>query len=140
MLMRVLMVSLKLLAALAAMAACAWMATRLGPWKSLALFAGVMGLVCCMTAWIVHRQPPETVTFANYLMAIVLPWGYRIGHGKLRPIILTSWCIWVLLGASAVLATHARRHVSVPTEPVGQRNTTVMTLLALAWIVDGGVL
>jgi hypothetical protein len=141
--MHILIRLLKYLAWLALAAACATLATRFGPWKGLAAFALSMAILCVTVAGIVHRQPPQTITLANYLMGFILPWGYRIGRGKLRPIVLTSWTIWVLIGLAIALAINARIDASgiATSFPASSpRSATMMTLLALAWLIDGGVL
>jgi hypothetical protein len=142
--MRILMRLLKLLAVVAAVAACAWMTPRLGPWKTIVIFAVVMNALCGAVAFLVHRQPPGKVTIANYVMAIVLPWGYQVGRGQLSRIVFISWAIWVLLGLATVVAT-SRRIAQPPASVVTSdqnlpRSATIMTLLAVAWIVDGAVL
>jgi hypothetical protein len=119
------------------------------------VFAAGMAVLCGAVALVVHRQPPERVTVANYVMGVVLPWGYRVGRGKLAAIVATSWAVWVLVGLSVVLATDARMHkaeqppigaaetagTAVATSTAGGgRSTAVMTLLALAWLVDGAAL
>lgn len=142
--MPILIRSLKYLSWLALAAACATLATRLGPWTGLAAFALAMAILCVGTAVIVHRQPPGKITPANYLMGFILPWGYRIGRGKLLPIVLTSWAIWLLIGLAIVLAMNARIDTaaiatSLPVS-ANPRSGFMMTLLALAWLIDGGVL
>jgi hypothetical protein len=141
--MPILIRSLKYLIWLALAAACAVVARRLGPWKGLAAFALSMGVLCVGIALVVHHQPPQKITLANYLMGFILPWGYRLARGKLRPIVLTSWTIWVLIGLAIVLAVNARIAAgAISTSPPNSspRSATWMTFLALAWLIDGGVL
>jgi hypothetical protein len=157
----------KYLAWLALAAACATLATRLGPGKGLAAFALSMAILCVGIAMIVHHQPPQKITLANYMMSFILPWGYRVGRGKLPSIVLTSWTIWVLIGLAIALAINARAHNPEQPPPTGvaadarpapveatiatsppdssppdssPRTIVLMALLALAWLIDGGVL
>jgi hypothetical protein len=84
-----------------------------------------------------HRQPPERVTAINVLAGYLLPFGYQIGRGRLMPIVLTSWVIWVLVGIAAALAAsgHRTHAADAPEGP----STVVSALLFLSWLVDGGV-
>jgi len=141
--MPILIRSLKYLIWVAVAAACAVVAMRLGPWKGLAAFALSMGVLCIVIALIVHHQAPQKITLANYLMGFILPWGYGVGRGKLRPIVLTSWTIWVLIGLAIVIAVNARidaAAISTSLPNLSPRSATLMTLLVLAWVIDGGVL
>jgi hypothetical protein len=129
----------------AAGAICAELALKLGPWRAMALWAIGVAVVGGVVAFLMHRQsPPEKVSWINYAAGVVLPWGYRIGRGKLWPIVATSWAIWMLLGVAVMAATvrtagHTQAGVVVATAS-SQRGPVVMTLLCLAWLVDGGVL
>jgi hypothetical protein len=60
-----------------------------------------------------------------------------------------SWAIWVLLGVAMILSAHARGgnlgwfHFGGSGQQASEpqvRSTLVMTLLAIAWVIDGGVL
>jgi hypothetical protein len=133
----------------AAAAICVALASKFGPWKAMSLWAVGVATVGGVVALLMHRQsPPEKISWINYLAGFVLPWGYRIGRGKLWPIAVTSWAIWMLLGVAVILATSSRGHgqtsagiaTVTSTEPSPHRNPVVMTLLCLAWLVDGGVL
>jgi hypothetical protein len=143
--MRVISVVVKLLVVAAALGACAWMASRIGPWKALGLWTATSGLACGAVALTMRRQTPGKVTFLNYVMGYVLQWGYRVGRGKLPAIVVTSWCVWALLGAAVVIAMNAAGAREATTSPnivegSQTRGATVMVLLALSWIVDGGLL
>jgi hypothetical protein len=136
------------LSLVAAGAICAELALKLGPWRAMALWAIGVAVVGGVVAFLMHRQsPPEKVSWINYLAGAVLPWGYRIGRGKLWPIVVTSWAIWMLLGVAVIMATartattaaHADSEVAAATMPA-KRASVVMTLLCLAWLVDGGAL
>lgn len=143
--MGVVMKLVQFLVVVTAACLCVWMTTRWGAWAALGIFAVGIGVICVATAAVVHRQPIGTMTLANYVMGIVLPWGYRVGKGRLLPVVLISWGVWVLIGLSAVLATHARMQPTAATSPAvaaaaPERGVVVMTLLAVAWVVDGAVL
>jgi hypothetical protein len=140
--MRLVSMLLKVVVVLAAAWGCALMAGRLGPWKAMAIWAAVMGVLCAGIALAISRQSAGKITVLNYLMGYVLQWGYRIGKGKLSKIAMISWIIWMLVGTAAVLATrvHATTFAAGSgTEPQG-RGTAVMVLLTLSWIIDGAAL
>lgn len=132
------------LALAAAGAICAELALKLGPWKAIAIWAAGVAVVDAAVALLMHRQsPPEKISWINYVAGVVLPWGYRIGRGKLWPIVVTSWAIWMLLGAAVIVATvasAAESEVAAAAHAPARRGPLVMTLLCLAWLVDGGVL
>ncbi len=139
--MRVIAMGLKVVVVLAAVAACALMARRIGPWKALGWWAIILGVLCAGVAFAVSRQSSGRVTILNYLMGYILQWGYRIGRGQLVNITAISWIIWMLLGGVGILATqvHANTFASNAIEPQ-TRGMVLMALLALAWIVDGAAL
>ena len=129
----------------AAIVLCAALAQRLGPLKAVILWACAVGAVDVVTATLIHRQsPPEKVSWINHLAGFVLPWGYRIGRGKLWPIVLTSWLIWMLIGVAVMTAVATNRYDEVAGVATingrTQRNPVVTGLLVVAWLVDGGVL
>jgi hypothetical protein len=88
--------------------ACLALASALGPWRGFAIWVGGMALICTATAMLMQRQPIGTMGFGNYLAGWTLPWGYRIGRGKLWPIVATSWMIWMLIGVAISLVTSSR--------------------------------
>ena len=145
--MRYVMLAIKVLVVAGGVVACAVMARRLGPWTAMVAWAVVTGLLCGGIALVVRRQAPGRITAANYLMGLILQWGYGVAKGKLPGIVAISWGIWLLLGAAAVIGATALSSpsvspavtVDVPADAQG-RSTLVMTLLVIAWIVDGAAL
>src|SRR5436309_1309216 len=77
---------------------CTTLTSRTAMWPSIALWALIMAALCGGVALLMKRQAPGRVTAINYLAGIVLPWGYRIGRGKLLPIVIESWFRWLLVG------------------------------------------
>ena len=140
--MRVRWIVIRVITVAAAVAACGWLATGLGAWKALGVWTVVAGALCAAVAFLMQRQTPEKVTFVNYAAGVVLPWGYRIGRGKLVPIVVTSWAIWTLLGIAVAIAVVGRRGNASPEAVAlgGERSRTVMILLLLSWLIDGAVL
>jgi hypothetical protein len=123
--------------------ACRWLTSALGPWKAIGAWALGMAVICAGVALWLDRQPPEQITFVNRLAGYLLPWGYDIGRGKLIPIVITSWIVWVLLGGGAVftIGVLARGGRAGELSAEVPSHTTLLTvLLYLAWVIDGAVL
>jgi hypothetical protein len=141
---------LKVLWVIGAAAACAALVPRLGPWNTLAMWSAATGIACAGIGLVLRSQPPEKVTIANYAAGLVLQWGYKVGRGRLPAIVAVSWAIWVLLGVAMILSFHARSDGSVGILSFGHseqaaatpqvRSTATMISLAVAWVIDGGVL
>jgi len=117
---------------------CVWLNKLVPAAAAIGIWAVGVGILCCLVALGMHRQPVGKVTVFNYLAGIVLPWGYKIGRGKLLPIVIESWIRWVLLGAAVVALT---AHGFDSLAPSGyHRGPVVSTLLLLCWVIDAAVL
>src|SRR5262245_29781275 len=96
-----------LLLRLSVLASAGWicheLANRLGAPLAIAIWAVGIGVICGLTALAMHRTPVGKIGFANYLGGIMLPFGYSIGRGKLLPIVLVSWAVWVAAGALVII-------------------------------------
>jgi hypothetical protein len=111
---------------------CGELAARLNPWVVMAIWADAMAVLCSAAAWGLKNAPMGTITWRNKLAGYLLPWGYKLGRGKLVPMTLAAWVIWVLIGLGTVILTAwpagaAREHPY----------TAVMTFLS--WIVLGAL-
>jgi hypothetical protein len=124
-----------------AAAACG-LATRLGPGGGLAAWAAIMAGGCAVGAWLFHTSPLGRVNWHNRVAVYFIPWGYRLGRGKLVPIAVAAWSIWMLIGVGAVViqarggATAARAGTAwtaLGPYPV------FATLLFASWVVYGAV-
>ena len=127
-------------AALVVLAAvAAWtLSNRLGPWAGLVAWAALMAVACALGAWLLKSSPVGRVTWRNHVAGYLIPWGYRLGRGKLAPITVAAWAIWVLIGAAAVLLFGRSG------EPTGaaatDRSTATTVLLFATWVLYGGCL
>lgn len=123
---------------------CAWLTSRVGPWAAAGLWSAAVVLVCSGSAILLHRQAPGRISVINRIAGLVLPWGYRIGRGRLVPIVVTSCVVWMLvgLGASLAMAGYLARDQAPPglSADAGKPSALVMTLLYLSWLVDGALL
>jgi hypothetical protein len=79
------------------------LATRLGPWAGLAAWAAITAVGCAVGAWLFHTSPLGRANWHNRVAVYFIPWGYRLGRGKLVPIAVAAWLIWMLIGVGAVV-------------------------------------
>ena len=109
---------------------CGELATHMKPWAALAVWAGGMALLCTLAAVALKGAPMGKLTWRNRLAGYLLPWGYKLGRGKLIPMTAAAWAIWVLLGAGTILlvSTSAAAH------------PWLATLIFITWVIEGGLL
>src|SRR4051812_22532891 len=125
--------------------ACIWLSRAVSPWAAVGIWAAGIGALCCAVALLMRLQKPGRVTVVNYLAGIILPWGYKIGRGRLWPIVVESWLRWVLLGVLLVVLTpHGLGGITAigreaPPAPAAEyhRSMTMTVLLLISWIIDG---
>jgi hypothetical protein len=120
---------------------CIWLASTAGAWAAFGLWIGGTAVICGGVGFLMHAQKSGRVSFINYLAAWVLPWGFKIGQGKLLPIVIESWVRWVLLGIAIFVATAPNfKHIPSAVAFTEYRpSATIMTLIALSWVIDGAV-
>lgn len=88
---------------------------------------------------LLRNAEPEKITWRNRTAGWLLPWGYRIGRGKLLAIAVVSGIVWgILLGLGVLLAQPAPAMVREAPAPF--LPDMALVLLVLAWIVDGAAL
>jgi hypothetical protein len=119
-------------AALIALAAgiCGELATHMNRWAALAVWAAGMAALCTLGAVVLKSAPIGTVTWRNRFAGYLLPWGYKLGRGKLVPITAVAWAIWVLIGAGTILLVSA----SAAAHP------WLAVLVSIAWVIEGGLM
>jgi hypothetical protein len=101
-----------------------WCALRWGLPLGLAVWSGVVAVLCGLAALLLARQPVGVVTASGELGAAVLRWGYKVGRGQMPGIVAVSWLIWVILGAAVMALTTFR------SDPLTR-------WMILAWTIDG---
>jgi hypothetical protein len=125
---------------------CTWLSKLTGAWIATACWAAILAVLCGGTALLMRAQAPGRVTPINYLAGIVLPWGYKIGRGKLPPIVLCSWLGWLTIGTAAIILTaqgcrpYGAGWSAHPATTEYHRGSVVNALLFLSWVIDGAVL
>jgi hypothetical protein len=93
---------------------CAWLTSKFGGLRAMGLWALALAVVCGGTALLMNVQPPGRITPINYLAGVVLPWGYKIGRGKLLPIVVASWLGWVVAGLAVIVLRTRVPGVTMP--------------------------
>jgi len=121
---------------LLAVGTCWWLTGNVGAMTALAIWVGASAAMCAMAAVLLHRQAPGRIGVVNYAAGFVLPWGYRIGNGRLTAIAITSAIIWALLGAAVVTL----RIPASSAAHVDNTHAVLRALLLMSWIIDGGAL
>lgn len=119
------------LIALAA-AGCAWLVGNCGP-VAAGVVWGVAALVGCGVGTVLLRTSPVgRVNWQNHIAAVLVPWGYRVGGGRLWPIPMVSWAVWMTVWAGAVVLT------SWPgADPLTGWEIALRIALGAAWAIDG---
>ena len=131
--MRFVMLLSRLALVVGVVAACRWLATELGPLPAVGAFAGLVVVLCSVTGLALARQEPGRVSLRNYAAGLLLPWGYKVGHGKLPAIVAVSAVIWIAIGVAAVLALNGTAALAAG----GDAPLVARVLLWIAWLVDG---
>jgi hypothetical protein len=101
-----------------------WCVLRWGLPRGLAVWSGVVAVLCGLGALLLSRQPVGVATASGQLGAAVLRWGYKVGRGQLPGIAVVSWLIWTALGVAVMALTVFRA------EPLTR-------WMILAWTIDG---
>lgn len=116
---------------LVAVGACFGLAKALGAWSALAIWSSAAAFGCVVGTVLLRTSAIGRITWKNRVAAYLIPWCGRINRGRLWPIPVVSWVVWVLLGGATILVT------SLPDEdpPVGD---LWRVLLLAAWVADGG--
>ena len=116
---------LRRLAVTVAMAALAvWCALRWGLPLGMAVWSGLVAVLCGFGALLLSRQPVGVATASGQLGAAILRWGYKVGRGQLPGIVVVSWLIWVALGVAVMAVTLFRAEQLTP-------------WMIAAWTMDG---
>ncbi len=130
---------------------CVGLTRQLGLWLATALWVAGIGIVCGVVGVGLRRAKMGQVSPINYLAGMLFIAGYRIGHGKLMPIILSSWLAWSLIGVAAIIVTsnqmaatapHALNMTHSSSGFLGSptTRTTLLALIYISWLVDGAAL
>jgi len=93
-------------------------------------------VLCALVALLLKSQKPGKITFVNYAAGVALPLGYRIGRGRLLPIVICSWLGWSVL--SVIGAVYPKLQLqAAASSPSGPPGTTFMVFLWISWVLNG---
>lgn len=114
-----------------AAAVCSWLVSQFGPLTSGAAWAAVALVACGVGAILLRTSPVGRVGWQNRVAGYLVPWGARIGGGRLWPIPVVSWVVWMTVWAGAAVLT--------PPETVPLTGWEIATRIGLgaAWAIDG---
>jgi hypothetical protein len=85
-------------------------------------------------AWMLHRAPTGRVSTINRLAPIILPFGFDLGRGKLRPIVICSALGWMIVASIAALFA-ATGFQPLPL-PAGDHPQFMRSLMIAALVID----
>ena len=113
---------------------CLWLGRGIGQWQMVGVWAIAMAVVCALAALLLRTTKAGEINWKNYVAGWVLGWGFSIGRGKLVPIVLASWAVWVLIAIG--VATRGRPEYAAETVPeIPTVHGASMWLIA-SWAVD----
>jgi hypothetical protein len=111
---------------------CWWLLTQFGPLVSGAMWVAFALLACGMGVLLLRTSEVGRVTWRNRVAAYLVPWGVRIGGGKLWPIPVVSWLTWLSVWAAVALLTPPPAD-----EPPTGWEVAARVALGVAWLIDG---
>ncbi|AWM40211.1 hypothetical protein GobsT_13420 [Gemmata obscuriglobus] len=116
----------------AAAAACYGLAEGLGAGPALLLWAAAAAGACVLGAVLLRVSAVGRITWRNRAAGYLIPWGWRLNRGRLWPVAVVSWVVWVAVGAAALLLRPSP----------GEDGPAVGVRIALfaAWAVDAAAL
>jgi hypothetical protein len=117
---------------LAVGAACYFAAGLLGGWATLIVWMGVAAVACMAGVGLLLTSYVGQITWKNRLAGYLVPWGWGLNRGRIWPVAVFSWVVWVALGGTAVLLR--------PVEGGEELGIGLRVGLFLAWVTDSAVL
>jgi hypothetical protein len=116
----------------AAAAACYALAERFGTLAAGLIWAAAAACACGAGTALLATSALGRVTWRNRVAGYLIPWGWRLNRGRLWPVPIISWAVWVAVGAAALVL----RPGPADDEPgVGPR-----IALFAAWVADAAAL
>lgn len=113
----------------AAAVAAYWLAGNIGSSRGALVWAVASALACGIGAVLLRTSAIRRVTWRNRLAGYLIPWGWRLNRGRLWPIPVVSWVVWMAAGGAAVLL-----------RPTAEELTPVVRIaLFAAWMVDAAL-
>lgn len=112
----------------------------MGLWPAIGIALASAICLPIIGALLLRTVTTDAITWRNQVAGWLLPWGYKIGRGKLPAITIISGVVWALLFTLGTIA--GRPMVVVEASPVSTSSPSSLLnfLLVLSWAVDGAVL
>lgn len=117
----------------AAAAACSLLAERYGTRAAGLIWAAAAACACGAGTALLATSAVGRVTWRNRVAGYLIPWGWRLNRGRLWPVPIISWVVWVAIGAAALVL----RPGPAAEEPPG---LGVRVALFAAWVADAAAL
>lgn len=97
-----------------------------------AIWAAGSLAACGIGAVLLRTSAVDRITWKNRLTAYLIPWGWRLGKGRLWPIPVVSWAVWVAISAVVF--------VLMPPADAAEPGFGWRIALGVAWTVDAAAL
>ena len=117
-----------------AVAVCLPLTANFGAQVAAPVWAAVMLVACTVGAVLLRTSEVGRVTWKNRIAGFLIPWGVRVSGGKLWPIPLVSWVVWMTIGGGVFTLTPGPGVEGLSSGDVRSR-----VLLGLSWAVAGSV-
>lgn len=121
-------------------AALAWALLRqVGAMRFLALWIPACGVATGLGALLLKTSTTGKITWKNWAAGYLMPWGYKLGRGRLGWIIVISWIIWSLIGVAVVVQqVLSAAPPTIPTTAPSDVPSAIWSwLLLAAWAANG---
>jgi len=115
-----------------------WLSRSLGVWPAFFTWSLGMAVGCGISAWLLRTSGVDRITWRNRVAGYFFSWGIMLGRTTLGWLTVSSWIVWVVLGATAIRSGIVPPIPAVETAVLDQPSQLWSILLFLAWAVDGG--
>lgn len=124
-------------------AALAWLLLRqLGSLRFVAVWIPASAVVAGLGALLLKTSTTGQITWKNWAAGCLMPWGYKLGQGRLGWIIVLSWIVWSLIGVAVVVqqAVSTAPPTTPTTAPSDVPSAFWSWMLFAAWAGNGAAL
>ncbi len=108
---------------------------HLNTWPAIGLWALIACLVCLLGTVLLRTSAIGRITWKNRIAGYLIPWGGTVNQGRLWPIPVVSWLVWMLIAiAVAILSLRWPETVEHSADRIW------LIFLFTSWLVDGGAI
>lgn len=115
-----------------AVAVCALLTANFGVLVAVVVWAVVSFVACVVGAVLLRTSEVGRVTWKNHAASYLIPWGVRVSRGKLWPIPVVSWAVWMTIGGGVFALTPG-----LGSDGLTSGEVVLRVLLGLSWAVAG---